>query len=104
MPTQSADPRMLAFINPFNNTILESGLISWSRCRALYTELFAAVAPPSNLQIPSIHPSYSSFLTVYVQTALQNARSHNATSQRIAEEEFKEKVAREKAAAGFRTR
>ncbi|KAF8315412.1 ras GEF [Clavulina sp. PMI_390] len=98
------NPRMLAFISPFNNTILESGLISWARCRELHTALFAAVAPPANYQVPAIHPSYSSFLSVQIHTGLQNARNHTALSQKVADDEVREKSLRERSAAGMRTR
>lgn len=95
---------MLAFSEPFNNLVLESGLISWSRCRSLYASLYTAVASPVGICPPTVHPTYSSFLSVHVQSALQNARKHNALSEQVAEDEVREKVRRERSAAGMRPR
>jgi hypothetical protein len=98
------DPRMLVFVTPFNNTVLESGLISWSRCHDLYDALAAAVTVPSTLQLPQAHHTYPSFLAMHIQTASRNARNHPAISQRISGEERGERVALERSAAGMRAR
>jgi len=95
------NPRMLAFVSPFNNTMVETGLISWSRCHSLYDALAEAVIVPPTFQLPSVHQSYSIFLDMHIQAALRNAPNHHAISQKMSGEERAERLAMERSAAGL---
>lgn len=95
---------MLAFVTPFNSTVLPSGLVSWPRCHALYRDLLSAVSIPASLERPAVHASYQSYLSVHIHSAVMGARKHGAESMRIARDEEREKTARERVVVGMRPR